>query len=73
MSIAVEVDSGVDELEAHVQSALSGRVRRLRLVLQDAGLVLHGQTCTYYAKQLAQQIVMKSTALPILSNDIEVV
>jgi hypothetical protein len=41
--------SGVDELEALVQSRMAGRVWGLRLMLEGNGLVLKGRTRTYYA------------------------
>jgi hypothetical protein len=62
----------VDRLLASVQQQLIGRVYELRLVVHDNGLVLQGRTYSYYAKQLAQQAVMKAAALPLLANDIEV-
>jgi hypothetical protein len=62
----------MEQLETHVQSRLSGRVRDFRLVVRGCGLTLTGQARTYYAKQLAQQAVMEATALPILTNEIEV-
>ena len=62
-----------EQLEAHVQAFLNGRVRDLRVVISADGIVLQGRAYTYYAKQLAQHAVMKATPLPILANDIEVV
>ena len=62
----------VEQLETHVQSRLSGRVRHFRLVVRGCGLVLTGHTHTYYAKQLAQHAVMEATALPIVANEIDV-
>ena len=62
----------VEQLEALVQRRLNGRVRDLRLLVGDQGLVLQGHTTTYYAKQLAQHAVIEVTGLPILANDIEV-
>jgi hypothetical protein len=59
-------------LEAHMQSRLIGRVRDLRLLVRGQGLVLQGHAHTYYAKQLAQQVVLEATALPILANEIQV-
>jgi hypothetical protein len=61
-----------DQLEAHLQSRLSGRVRNLRLRVRRHGLSLEGQTRSYYAKQLAQQAVLEATVLPILANEIQV-
>ncbi len=62
----------IDQLLASVQCQLAGRVWDLKLLLRDEGLVLQGRAHTYYAKQLAQQAVMKATGLPLLTNDIEV-
>ena len=60
--------SELDQLEAHVQCRLNGRVRDLRLLLRGQGLILKGHTRTYYAKQIAQHAVMDATELPIASN-----
>jgi hypothetical protein len=62
----------VAQVEAHAQSRLHGRVRDLRVVVRDDGLVLRGHAHTYYAKQLAQHAVMETTRLPIQANEIEV-
>jgi len=59
-------------LVEHIRSRLTGRVRDLRLVLRDGGLVLQGHAHTYHAKQLAQHAVMSMTNLPIRANEIEV-
>ena len=65
-------EPSVEQLEALVQRRLHGRVRDLRLSLHDEGLILQGQTSTYYAKQLAQHAAMEVSGLPILANNIEV-
>ncbi len=62
----------LDQLEALVQSRLGGRVRDLRVVVRDDGLILQGRAPTYHAKQLAQHAAMEVGHLPILANDIEV-
>jgi hypothetical protein len=59
-------------IEQHVRCRLSGRVRDLQIVVHDHGLVLRGHAQTYYAKQLAQHVVMETTSLPIRANEIEV-
>ena len=64
--------SQIDELENHMQSQLTGRVRGFHLELHSEGLILYGQARTYYAKQVAQHEVMAATDLPILANQIEV-
>jgi hypothetical protein len=64
--------STLQQLEARVQSRLSGRVRDLRLLVRGHGLVLRGHARTYYAKQLAQQAVLEAAGLPLLANEIQV-
>lgn len=68
----VNADSKLDQLESRLQVRLNGRVRNLRLVFHEAGVVLRGYAHNYHAKQLAQHAVMAETALPILANEIEV-
>jgi hypothetical protein len=62
----------IDRLFTHIQSQLTGRVWDLRLLPRDDGLVLQGRAHSYYAKQLAQQLVMGATECPLLANEIEV-
>jgi hypothetical protein len=75
MSLVLEYESSceLEELETHLQAVLSGRVRDLRITSHDNGLVIQGQTRTYYAKQVAQQEVMKASSMPVRANEIEVV
>jgi hypothetical protein len=58
----------IDSACIYMVRTLGGRVSDLRLLLRDNGVVLQG----YYAKQLAQEAVMKATKLPLLANEIEV-
>ena len=71
-----EIDSArpavLDDLEAHLQCRLSGRIRDFRLSTGSGGLILLGRAPTYYAKQLAQQAVMDATDWPIAANEIVV-
>ncbi len=55
-------------LEGLVTSRLGNRIRDLRLVFQQAGVVLRGWSETYYAKHA----VMELSRVPILANEIEV-
>jgi len=59
-------------LETQIQARLGSRVRQLRVVCQNNGVILQGMSRTYYAKQLAQHSVMEFAKLPILANEIEV-
>jgi hypothetical protein len=61
-----------EELVTRIQQHLSSRFRGLKVRVKEGGIVLKGRVQTYYAKQLAQHLVMQQTELPILSNDIEV-
>jgi hypothetical protein len=60
------------QLETHLQIRLGSRVHQFRVVWRNEGVVLHGRARTYYAKQLAQHLVMALTKRPILANEIEV-
>ena len=62
----------LDRLQAHIQARLLGKVRGFQLIVQDSGLILRGQSRTYYAKQLAQHAVMESADISIAANEIEV-
>jgi hypothetical protein len=62
----------LEALEGRVQCLMNGRVRNLRLLFHQDGLILKGFSRSYYAKQIAQHAVMNRTNLPILANEIEV-
>ena len=57
-----------EKLTVGVQGRLCGRVRNLRLLVQDTGLVLLGQAETHHAKQLAQHAVMAEISLPLVEG-----
>lgn len=67
-----DLKEAIDELESHVQDCLGNRIRDLRIIQFEEGLVMRGYSHTYYAKQLAQHAVMRATKLPLLANEIEV-
>jgi|SRR6516164_2163697 hypothetical protein len=60
------------QLETNVGLRLSGHVRGFRIELHEQGLVLRGSSRSFYAKQLAQHAVMRSTGIRIVRNLIEV-
>jgi hypothetical protein len=76
MNEHAENDAGPREtlarIEEHVRSRLAGLLWDFRLVFRDNGLVLRGRAHTYYAKQLAQHVVMEASSLPIHTNELEV-
>lgn len=57
-----------EALESQLQRRLSGRVHELRVECQTEGVVLRGWTRTYYAKQMAQHVVMDVTDWPMRSS-----
>lgn len=61
-----------EHLETLMQRRLGNRIRDLRVVWREDGLVLLGRAATYHAKQLAQHAAMELCSVPILANDIEV-
>ena len=63
-------DSTKPSVEQLVQQRLKGHVRDLRLLVGDQGIILQGQTSTYYDKQLAQHAVREIVGMVILVNRI---
>ena len=59
-------------IQALVEQRLGRRVRDFRVIVQGEGAVLKGRATTYYAKQLAQHLVMGLTSLSIAANQIQV-
>jgi hypothetical protein len=61
----------LDRLTDYLCAQLSGRVRDLHVSARDDVLVLRGRTGSYRAKQLAQALLRKLTAV-LLVNEIDV-
>jgi len=70
--IAEPIGSQEECLESLIARRVGHRVRGLRVLVRDDGLVLQGFAQTYHAKQLAQHAAMEFATLPIISNEIEV-
>jgi hypothetical protein len=60
------------ELKSLVMGLLKGHLRSLTIDVSERGIVLGGNCDSFHAKQLAQEIVTKSSSLRILSNDLVV-
>jgi CheY-like chemotaxis protein len=60
------------QLAELVTEAVGGRVTDLRIVDTGDGVRLFGKTKSFYAKQLAQEALLKILPKPILSNEIAV-
>jgi hypothetical protein len=65
-------DDFLKELEAIVQLRLGSRIRDLQIVAAADGLILRGNSNSWYAKQLAQHAVMEAVRIRILANEIVV-
>jgi hypothetical protein len=63
-------DGTLDQLSRTIRRQLIGRIRDFRLLHDGDGLVLRGFAPSFYAKQIAQHTVMKTTSLPISANEI---
>lgn len=63
----------IADLESYLRIRLNGRIRQLRLSWRENGLVLHGQSQSFYAKQLAQVELVDAFHITIRANEIEVV
>lgn len=60
------------QVEGYILHLLAGRIRGLHVIIGECGVILQGQSHTYYAKQLAQHAAMEISHLPIFANEIEV-
>jgi osmotically-inducible protein OsmY len=61
-----------EQLESRLLNRSGRQIRNLCVVVHPAGVVLRGQSTTYYAKQIVQHAAMEITGLPVLANEIEV-
>ena len=72
MTFASSPPVQTDRLETSLLNRSGRQIRNLRVQFENAGLVLHGQATTYYAKQLAQHAATEITGLLVIANEIEV-
>ncbi len=71
-TVPQEVRESERQLESLLQSRLGSRVRQVRVVNKDHGVILQGSVSSYHAKQIAQHLIMQLTEKPLLANEIEV-
>ena len=57
---------------ARIEARLPGRLRELTVFTTENAVVLTGQCCTFYTKQLAQHLAMGVLEYEQLINNIEV-
>ncbi len=62
-----------DVLTDKMRRRVGNRVRNLRIDRSDPmGVIIRGESASFYGKQLAQQAVMELVDEPILANEIVV-
>jgi len=71
-TLTSDLDNDTERLESLLARRLGSRIRELRLVFQQDGVILRGRSETYHAKQTAQHAVMELSTVPIVANEIEV-
>jgi len=64
--------ASAEQVEVLLKERLGTRVRGLRVLAREGGVVLQGTVYTFYSKQVAQQVAMKELRLTVLANEIEV-
>ncbi len=62
----------VREIRGRIEQRLPGRVHYLSVELDDDGIVLSGECCTFYSKQMAQHVAMGVVEYERLINNIRV-
>ena len=62
----------IEQVEQAVQSRTGGRIRGLRVRIDEGCLVVSGRTSTYYNKQLATHAVRDAVDDMTVQNEVEV-
>lgn len=68
----MDLDESLRPMVIELHLRLGGRVRELSLSQFANRLVLRGQSKTYYAKQLAQEVVLSFADEALVVNEIDV-
>ena len=63
----------LDQVSRAVRRQLQGRLQDFQVWPDRQGLILSGRVRSYYAKQLAQHVVMQQTDSLIVRNEIAVI
>lgn len=62
----------LQQVQELLYQRLRGQVRELRVTVRDTNIVLQGIAASYYAKQVAQTLVLDFLGVVALANEIEV-
>ncbi|MFO0811897.1 MAG: hypothetical protein U0796_01680 [Gemmatales bacterium] len=60
----------LSQLQRDMREQMRFQVKNLRLELRDNEIVLQGRACSYYHKQLAQELVISRNYAENLTNEI---
>jgi predicted transcriptional regulator len=66
------VAESLDHVRSIVRRQLRGLIDNFAISREQQGLILTGIARSYYAKLIAQEVVMRHVDAPIARNDIEV-
>ncbi len=61
-----------EQIEDAVQTRTGGRIRGLRVRVNDRGVIISGRTSTYYTKQLVTHAAMDTADDLLVTNEVEV-
>ena len=67
-----ELHELIDQVEQAVQARTGGRIRGLRIRVNEGCLVVSGRTSTYYNKQLATHAIRDTVEDMTVQNEVEV-
>jgi hypothetical protein len=62
----------LEQIEQAVQAKMGGRIRGLRVRIDEGCLIVSGRTSTYYNKQLATHAARDAALDMTVQNDVEV-
>ena len=65
-------DPVAERVEQEVRIRTNGRVRGLRVQIQDGHVIITGRTSTYYAKQLVTHAALGAADHFLVMNEVEV-
>ncbi len=65
-------DPVAERVEQEVRNRTNGRVRGLRVQIQDGHVIITGRTSTYYAKQLVTHAALSAADHFLVMNEVEV-
>jgi hypothetical protein len=62
----------MEQVEDLLRKRLGGKVRKVCVFIHGGTVTLRGRASSYYAKQLAQHLIMEEIKLQVQANEIQV-